>query len=287
VRKSHIQTDPRIRERRVAVARDAGRHRLRLIGLGAAVVALGASVLLLLHSSLLFSARHVSIVGSAGLARSVVLTAAGLAGDPPLIDVNPTKAVSNLEAIPTVGTASVTIKWPDSVEIKLTGRTPAVVIPLGTSPLGTGPLGTGPLGKGAATRYAVVDAAGRVLAIEDTAPAGLPVALAGSFAGQPGTYLRPAGVALVTVAHALGAGLGAEVRAVGYDKAGQIALSLTSGAVAIFGDASQVEQKLVSLATVLHDVDLGRIITIDLSSPSSPILTPIGAGRSVVLVAGG
>jgi cell division protein FtsQ len=277
VRKSHIQTDPRIRERRVAVARAAGRHRLRLIGVAAAVVALGVSVLFLLHSSLLFSARHVTIVGSAGLPRSVVLTAAGLADDPPLIDVNPTKAVSNLEAIPTVGTASVTVKWPDSVEIKLTGRTPAAAVPLGTGPLGTGK----------EARYALVDAAGRVLAIENTAPAGLPVALAGSFAGRPGTYLRPAGVALVTVAHALGAGLGAEVRAVGYDKAGQIALSLASGAVAIFGDASQLQQKLVSLATVLHDVDLGRIITIDLSSPSSPILTPIGAGRSVVLVAGG
>lgn len=272
-------TDPRIRDRRIEVARAAGRRRLRYALVAAGVVTVVIGGLALVHSSL-FSARHVVIVGSAGVPRKAILAAAGLVGAPPLIDINAGRASAGIERLPTVATASVSVRWPDSVDIRLTGRTAVAAIPLGA-------------GKGAnavatvAPQYALVDAPGRVLSIVRVAPANLPIVLASAFAGQPGTFLRPEGEALVTVARTLGSGLAAEVQAVGYDTAGQIALTLRGGPVAIFGDPSQLVQKLVSLETVLHDVQLGSTATIDLSSPSSPILTPIGAGRSVVLVAGG
>jgi cell division septal protein FtsQ len=299
-------TDPRIRERRVAVARAAGRRRLRYVIAGAGFVVLAVGALLALHSSL-FSARHISIYGSAGLSRQEVILTSGLKGGPPLIDVNPARAVADLEQLPTVARASVTVRWPDSVDIRLTGRIGVVVVPLGVtgrSPApgaasrggaatssaaaaGGSPAGRAPTGRPSVrARFAVIDRSGRVLGVVAHPPATLPVVLAASFTGRPGSFLKPAGKALVDVARAL-AGLAAKVVAVGYDESGRIALSLKSGQIAILGGTGLLAQKMVSLATVLHDVALANVATIDLSSPSSPVLTPIGAGRSVVLVAGG
>lgn len=272
-------TDPRIRERRVAVARAAGRRRLRFLIIGAGVVALIVGALVALHSSL-FSARHIKIIGGAGVSRRQVILTSGLGGAPPLIDIDPAQAVSNLERLPTVATASVSLRWPDSVDIRLTGRVGVAAVPLGGSAAGR--VSTVAVQQ----QFAVVDATGRVLAILRQAPAGLPIVLAASFVGHPGTFLKPAGRALIDVARSLG-GLAAKVRAVGYDQSGQIALSLKSGQVAIVTGPGQLAQKMVSLATVLHDVSLTNIATVDLSYPSSPVLTPIGAGRSVVLVQGG
>jgi cell division septal protein FtsQ len=306
-------TDPRIRERRVAVARAAGRRRLRFVLAGAGFMVLAVGALMALHSSL-FSARHISVYGSAGLSRHEVILTSGLSGDPPLIDVNPARAAANLEQLPTVAKASVTVRWPDSVDIRLTGRVGVVMVPVtaavspehtahggsGTAATAAGAAGFGSAataGAGSAatagataqppTSYAVIDKSGRVLGVAAHPPAGLPVVLAGSFVGRPGSFLKPAGEALVDVALALGAGLAAKVAAVGYDEAGGIAVSLKTGQAAILGGTGLLAQKMVSLATVLHDVALGNVATIDLSSPSSPVLTPIGAGRSVVLVAGG
>jgi cell division protein FtsQ len=261
-------TDPRISARRVEVQRTAGRRRLSLLLAVLALGALGGISFSVLHSSL-FSARHVRIVGGSGIPRAALLSAAGLADHPPLIDIDTAAAAARLERLPEVATAAVHLDWPSGVNIDLTLRAPVAVVSAGVS------------------GWAVVDATGRVLSVAATRPPALPAVTSVGTPGPPGTTLSAAARPLLQVAAGIGTTIGRYVKAVGEDSGGDIVLVMDSGPIADLGDPTQLRQKVVSLLTLIERVNLNGIVTIDLRVPAAPVLTPTGSGPTLRVIPGG
>src|SRR6202044_1517247 len=125
--RSRGRMDPRISARRTAVIKQQGRRRLIALG-----VALGVAVLLgggwfLVHTPL-FSARSVTVTGNVHETAAQVVTQAGLASHPPLLDIDAGAAAARLEQLPWVRKASVHVSWPDGVHIAVTEETPAFTV---------------------------------------------------------------------------------------------------------------------------------------------------------------
>lgn len=162
--------DPRIARRRVEVRREEGRRRLRIL----VWCSVAAAVALLAVGSLwtpLFQVRHVTVSiaptasqapGAPSLTDAQVVAAAGLAHRRLMIGVDGAKVARRLDALPLLGAARVAVDWPATVKISVSERLPvaAVAVP-------------GPPGR--APRWAIVDATGRVLAVDASAPPGVPV----------------------------------------------------------------------------------------------------------------
>ena len=104
--------------RRTAVIREQGRRRLRILAIGVAGTVFLAAAWLLLHTPL-FGARSVTVTGNMHESAARVIEQAGLAGEPPLLDVDAGATATRLEQLPWVRSASVSVAWPDGVRIKL------------------------------------------------------------------------------------------------------------------------------------------------------------------------
>lgn len=249
--------EPRIKERKVRVARSAGRKRLRVILAMLIVIGLGVGVIELLHSSF-FSAHHIDVTGLSHTTRMQVIDAADLESEPALIDINDASVAAAIERLPWVGRATVKKSWPTTVHIAITERAPIGQIQLSHS------------------RFAIVDLTGRVLA-DETAPSASLMNLHDikSVPG-PGGYVAQSARGIVTTAGATPTGLVNQVSYVGTTPNDGIVLGLKDGLTVIFATATDLRQKMVSLATVLSptsSVSLAGIVTIDLRVPSSPVLT--------------
>ena len=245
--------DPRIRGRRVAVTRAQGRRRLRLLLSVAGVVALGTGALAMLHSPLL-SARHVSVVGSHHTSRAAVLRQAGLAGHPPLVDVDGASAARRLEALPWVARASVVRHWPDTVVVDVVERVPVAVVATGN-------------GGGA-----LVDASGQVLGRAGSSTA-LPTLTGVGRAGAPGTTLARRARAGLVVAAAVASTAGLEIRGIGVS-GGDVTLELAGGVRVVLGSPQQLDTKLASLRSVLAGAPPTGPETIDVTVPAEPTVGP-------------
>jgi cell division protein FtsQ len=246
--------DPRIRARRIAVQRDAGRRRLRRLADVGLVLAVAAGFVPALRSPLL-DVASIEVSGAQRTGADAVVQAAGIAAGDQLVDVRPGEAARDVANLPWVGKATVHRTLGGTVEIVVTEREPAAV-----------------LGDGAAA--VVVDATGRVLARVADAPGvadGLvhvqgvtgdlvPGAeLGGKAAGGLALAKRladvaPGAISQVSIGDELTAGLaqGGEVR---------------------FGDGTRLTAKLRSLQTVLEQVDLRCLDHLDLRAPGNPVLT--------------
>jgi cell division protein FtsQ len=259
--------DPRIRARRTAVTRREGRRRLRLVLLVLAVVALAIGAWMLLHSKV-FAARVVRVEGSVHTPAAEVVAVAGLAHDPPMIDVDPGAAAARLERLPWVATATVARHWPDGVVVTVVERRPVAVV--ATSPAG-GTAGTAPAGGTAP--WALVDRTGRVLADVATPPAGL-VHLVAPSPGRPGTTLGASAAPGLRVAGTLPPAFAAQVATVQVGKGGVVTLALTSPVTVDLGTTSQLRQKYEDAAAVLAGAQLVSGDVIDVSVPDSPVVSP-------------
>ena len=121
-RKRQSGIDPRIRQRRVAIARRQGRRRLRIVIAVAIIVVVVAGGFGLLHTGF-FSAKKVAVTGShPHTPTATILSVAGLAGHPPLISVNSGAVAAKLERLPWIASARVSRNWPDHVTIAVTER---------------------------------------------------------------------------------------------------------------------------------------------------------------------
>ena len=114
--------DPRISARRTAVIKEQGRRRLIVGGVALGVVALLVGGWFLVHTPL-FSARSVTVTGNVHETAAQVVAQAGLASQPPLLDVNAGAAAARIEQLPWVRTATVHVSWPDGVHIAVTEET--------------------------------------------------------------------------------------------------------------------------------------------------------------------
>ncbi len=253
--------DPRIRQRRTAVARDQGRRRLRVIVAVTAAAVLCIGTVGVLHSGL-FSARHVMVLGADNTPEAAVVQAAGLTSHPPLIDVNAPAAATAVKALPWVNTAVVARHWPDSVTVTVTERAAAAVV----ARTGGG--------------VALVDDTGRILAWNPT-EAGLAVLSApGRRPGAPGQHLTVGYKPGLEVLSALPAVLRAQVTAVTVGPRGAVTLGLSHQVTAVLGSAVDLPAKFESLASLLAGAPPGGPEVIDLTVPEVPTVAPVAKAKS-------
>jgi cell division protein FtsQ len=244
---------PRVSERRRAVSRQLGRRRFVVLCVLAALVTLGALAWPLAHSRF-FSARVVVVSGAHETPVADVLDAAGLANDPPMIDVRAGVAARAIEALPWVNRATVSLEWPDGVHIAISERRAVCAVAHGAG-------------------WLEIDRSGRVLAGVRAAPAGLvEAALPGPLA-VPGHDVGPGSRAALAVAATLPPVLLTRVTLVEARRGGTVELTLAGGIQVILGSASQLGAKYEDVAAIEAGAPPGAGSVIDVSVPETPTVS--------------
>jgi cell division protein FtsQ len=260
-------SEPRIHERRVQVARQLGRTRRHRILGGLAVVAFAAAGFALLHSSFL-GARHVVVVGEEHTSRQAVIRAAGLAGAPPLVDLDAAVIARRVERLPWVARAAVSLHWPWGVTIRVTDRIPVAAVALGGG------------------RFAICDPTGRVLSDVAGRPSSLPLLSGVSSVPAPGNRLPGDAGELAAVAAAMPESMVGETTGILASPEG-VEVAFKSGLVGLIGSTSALGDKFVSLATVITHGGLSGIATVDVRVPAAPVLLRKGSSPIVQGTGGG
>lgn len=248
-----LPIDPRIRARRAEVRREAGRRRLQRavdVGLVLAVVAGFAGAL----RSPLLDVDQVVVTGAARTGRDAVLEAAGIEPGEQLMDLDLGAAGARVAALPWVLDVTVSRRLDGTVRLRVEERTPAAVLAVGDGVLlvdGTGRV-IGPPADGTPPDLVRLDGPG----------------LAGLAAGD---QLPEAALAALGVAAQLAERLPGAVTSLhaGPDLTGTLAV----GGEVVLGGPERLAAKLRSLATVLDQVDLTCLETVDLRAPGNPVLT--------------
>jgi cell division protein FtsQ len=240
--------DPRVRERWVAVRRDAGRRRLRV------VVAAGAVLVLLaiawgVSVSPLLDVDHVTVRGLDRVTAAEVETAAGIHPGDAMAWLDAGRAVRGVEALPFVGRVTVTREWPDTVRITVVERRPVAWL-------------DGPGGK------VVVDGTGRVLESVASPPPGLPQLVGTKVVPGPGATVVPVGGA--RVAAGLRGLAAAGTQSVTVTDTG-VTLQLVAGPEIRMGAATRVAVKLRAALAVLGASAGTEVHYVDVSVPTNPV----------------
>lgn len=251
------EVDPRISARRSEVSRQQGRRRLRAAAALAAAAFLAFGAWSLLHSPL-FSARAVTVVGATHETMAQIEAAAGLSGHPPLLDVNTAAAERDLDRLPWVRAALVTVQWPDGVHVAVVEQVPKLVMPL------------------AGGQWAELAASGRVLAVTSSRPPGLLELTGPRTPGTPGGTLGGSERLGLEVAATLPPSFRAQVTAVNVESATSgdwVQLTMTTPILVNIGNASQLTAKYEDVTTMLANVTLHNGDIIDVSVPGAPTVT--------------
>ena len=248
-----VRMDPRIRERRVAVLRDAGRRRLRLVIVGLSAVGLVAVAYGLTRSPVL-DVDEVRVLGAARTTAAQIEEAGGLDDHPQLADVEPEVVAARLAALPWVAQAKVVRHWPGTVEVTLVERTPLATIPA------------------ASGGWALVDDTGRVLeAMPEPAPGMVQVHAAP--APAPGQHVRRETLGALSVLDALPPSLSERVNGLTVADDGALDVHAVGLPVIHFGRPTAVRAKLVALTTLVARTNLKGASAIDVRVPTAPVLT--------------
>ncbi len=259
--RGRLGIDPRFRQRLIDVKREAGRRRLRwLIAATAALITVAVGVGIVW--SPLFAVRHVRVLGGQHTRAAAVLAVAGLEHHPLMVDVDPARAVQAIDRLPWVAQAHVRRQWPDGITVVLSERVPVAMV---------GPVGDTKL----------VDVAGRVLAgatfgtalpeVELESRPGVAGPVGGPAPGPAGSEVAAGYLPGLAVAAAMPLALVPRTLAIVVGTDGTLTLRLSSGASAVLGDSTQLEQKLIAVLTLVERVRIGSE-TIDATVPALPVL---------------
>lgn len=252
--------DPRFRQRRIDVKREAGRKRLRVLIAGTSVLVAVAAALGAARSPLL-AVRHVRVAGGNHVSPAAVVAAAGLGGRHQLLDVNAGATARRIEQLPWIATARVRREWPSTVRVTVSERVPVAAV-------------------GAPAQ--IVDASGRVLATDgidvavvDLHVPGLEVGpgLAVPAPARPGAVLDRFYAPGLAVAAALPAELALHVQGIVITSADDVRLRLDTGQQVLLGPAADLGAKLVAVLTLATRQKLAPGV-LDVTVPTAPVLTP-------------
>ncbi len=247
-----VVLDPRLRARRVAVRRGAGRRRLHRVVAVAGALGVVVCAVVAVRSPLL-AVRHLGVAASPHLDRAALLGAADLRDGMPMVDVDEAAAQRRLRALPWVATARVTRDWPGTVTLSVTERTPVAQVRVGSG-------------------WMLLDGTGRVLA-QQAAPIDV-VVLEGIPATAAGTVARGS-TDLIATASALPQRLRARVRSVARGTASTgVVLHLVGAGEIHLGGVNQLRDKIVAAVTMLDNVDASCLGIVDVQVPNAPTLTP-------------
>jgi len=239
-----VPMDQRVRARRVAVQRAAGRRRLRRVLLVAGSLTALLVAVAIAYSPLL--AVHTVVVDGAGTEQADVARAAHVVGKP-IVLVSAGSVAAAVDRVPGVASARVTRQFPSTVHIHVT-----------LEPI----VGTVAAGPG---KVALIDRDGQAAAIVARFPAGLPV-LAGVPAVTVGSRVPGA---LARLATALPAALRAKVGTLLRLPSGLTAL-VPGGPQLRFGDGTHLAEKAQAAAAVLGAL-VAPATYIDVTVPEAPV----------------
>lgn len=257
-----VPIDPRIRQRRIAVKREEGRRRLRVLVSVAAAVATGAAGWLLTRSPLL-DVDHVRVEGAVHVRPAAVVAAAGLRRGMAMTDVRDRAAAARVSRVPWVATAKVRRDWPGTVVITVRERKPVATV------------------RAVGGGWMLVDRTGRFLAPVPT-PVDALVAIEGTPpAGRPGGRLAPPAMGALAVAAAIPPERVGQTRVVALLADGTIELRLVPvgagpGGVVRFGPPDRIREKLVATYTVLDNTDRRGLAVLDVTVPDAPFVVRSG-----------
>jgi cell division protein FtsQ len=234
--------DPRVRARRVAVSREAGRRRLRRIlwAFGAFALAGAATGAVL---SPLLDVNQIAVVGVDGAHADEVRAAAGVDRGEALLLVDTGAVVVRIEALPWVADARVARKLPGTLRVEVTPR-----FAVAWRATQTG-------------EAALLDRRGAVISTAPAPTGGLPELSA----------TRRDVRAAARVAGALSSTLAPQVASVAVDR-GQVRLLLVGGYEVRFGNARDAAAKVRATEAMLAALGPTRGSYLDVSVPSSPVV---------------
>jgi cell division protein FtsQ len=243
------RVDPRLVERRRVVRAEADRrHRRRIVGLAlVAAVVLGAIGLLL---SPLLDVDRVEVAGAERLGAERVVELSGIRVGEPMAAADLAAARRALQADPGLAAAHVVRSWPSTVRIEVVEHRPAALV---VHPAGT----------------LVVSAAGTALAAGSGGPDELPrIELDATPAAAPGEQLPEALRAVVALVEQVDPAIAPLVEAHRLSADGTLEWLLQDGATVRFGRVADVPAKLQAAETVLSQVELACLSSLDVREPS-------------------
>ena len=252
---STVAVDPRIRARRVKVARDAGRRRLRRLGVVGAVFGVAAVAFAMTWSPAL-DIEAVTVRGAGQTSQDAITEAAGVATGDPLVWFDTGDAERAIEALPWVDEAFVERTWSGQVTIEVTEREAAAAL------------------VGGDGEWLLADGTGRILQVVDAQPTDVPLVEGVSATGRPGATLDEAGVDAATVAGAVPPSLRPAIATIS-GSGDEVAIALRDGGSVVMGGVEDAEAKLAAAAAVIATVPAGCVEQLDVSVASSPALISI------------
>jgi cell division protein FtsQ len=239
--------DPRIRERRIEVQREAGRKRLRTIAVAMCIFLAIGSVYLLVQSPIL-DVDHVRVTGTARLDPAAVADAAAVTRGSPILRLDTGAAARRVERLPWVADAKVTRALPGTVRVAVRERVPVAFVRRDDG------------------KVVLVDTSGFAIAVSDP-PADGPIEIRGvRRVPAVGTTLAPRNVAGIT--RELPAALGAHVGAI--DVADGVRLLLRSGGEVRLCTATDIAAKGAAANAVIARRGAQRFAYVDVCVPQSP-----------------
>ena len=243
-----VRINPRIRERRIEVQRQAGRRRLRVLLVVSSVLSI-AGIAFLVVTSPMLDVDRMSVTGTQHVTAAQVRAATGVNLHDHLLFVDTAAAARRVEQLPWVAHASVHRDLPGTLKIAITEYTPVAYVR-------------------AASGVVLVAANGRVIARAPTPPQRSVEVRGVRQAPGVGAFLAPLDAA--GVAQRLPTALAQQVVAVDVSGDG-LALVLTSGSQIRLGDSSDLDAKAASAQAVLAHVGAAPFSYIDVSTPNRPV----------------
>ena len=250
-----VSVDPRFRERRIAVRREAGNRRLRRGLLVVALIGVVFGVLIVSRSSWL-DVDRIEISGLDRVSMRSVETALGTELGAMLLTFDAGQATAAIEELPWVRTAEVERSWNGTITVEVTERRPVA------------------LALTAPATWVLVDEDGRVLSDALENPPPLPRISGVRAAGIPGSFMAADSAAPIAVVEALPPALADLVYGVWRDDRGELRIGLTEGPVILLGGDDRLRAKVAAAATMLDQLAAeGRApVELDVSVPNLPII---------------
>jgi cell division protein FtsQ len=260
--------DPRLRERRLAVAREQGRRRMRIVSIAVLAVSILGLLWLGLHSSIV-AVHDVTVEGATRTGSGAVRKAAPVHDGDALLFVDTGAVARRVEALPWVAEAKVSRRLPNELHIAVVERTPAAWA-IQPAPAGS-PAGT-------PAHVAMLDASGRVLSLQALPFPGFPEIRGLARVPAIGSTAVPA--AAVRVVAALPAALRSQTQAlVVHGDTGTLLLQPVDGRPPAAGEVrlgtlEDGASKGAAALAVLQRLGTSRVAYVDVAVPSAPATGP-------------
>ena len=246
-----------MRERRIAVARQEGRRRLKILVAIISVLTLTGAAFLAMRSPFL-DVDRLQITSGPHTPPQDITAAAGVPKHRALIDVDTAAVARRIRTLPWVRTVRVTKTWPATVRIDVVERVPVAAVPA------------------AAGGWALVDRSGRVIARVGAPPDDLAPVVDVAPVGAPGTTVWASVRPSLAVAGALPRALVPRVAGVGPGPDGDVQLHLKPSGLARLGPPTDLAAKLSALVVVLDHVPMvtsAGTALVDVRVPTTPVVT--------------